>query len=137
MFSLEGQCGFIDKTGKYAINPQFDSSYDYAEGLAAVQIGFKWGFINKTGVFVINPQFDDAVPFSEGLAYVRIGNNPDDWKWGFIDKTGQYIINPQFTQEDFGFIGELAPVYNNLGFLYINKQGCIVWTNECAPAFLL
>ncbi|HDS29982.1 MAG TPA: WG repeat-containing protein, partial [Firmicutes bacterium] len=50
--------GFIDKTGQYVINPQFDFAFDFSEGLAPVKIAEKWGFIDKTGQFVINPQFD-------------------------------------------------------------------------------
>ena len=65
--------------GKFAITPQFDYAYDYADGLAEVQIGGKWGYIDKTGKFAINPQFDLAGHFADGLAPVEIGT-----KWGYI-----------------------------------------------------
>ena len=80
--------GFIDKSGKFVINPQFDYNADFYEGLARVGIGSKWGFIDKSGKFVINPQFDDAADFYEGLATVNVGD-----KWGFSDKSGK-IISP-------------------------------------------
>ena len=47
---------YIDKTGKYVINPQFDSAGNFSEGLAPVRIGDdktgKWGCIDKTGKFL-------------------------------------------------------------------------------------
>ena len=54
-----GKWGFIDKTGSFVINPQFDFAWSFSDGLAAVRIGDyetgKYGFIDKTGSFVINP----------------------------------------------------------------------------------
>jgi len=88
---VDGKDGFIDKTGKIIINPQFDYADFFEEGLARVRIGGKYGFIDKTGKIVSNPQFDDAGVFREGLARVRIGG-----KWGYIDKTGKIVIEPQF-----------------------------------------
>lgn len=88
---LDHKWGFIDKTGKYVINPQFDDATPFADGLARVKLGGKWGFIDKTGKLVIPPQFDLAFPFKDGLAPVTF-----DGKWGFIDKAGKLVINPQF-----------------------------------------
>ena len=47
-----GKDGFIDKTGKYVINPQFDIAFDFSEGLAGIWIGGKRGYIDKTGKIV-------------------------------------------------------------------------------------
>ena len=86
--------GFVDKTGKFVIAPQFEntSSDGFTEGLAAVESsGDKWGYIDNTGKFVIEPQFESASSFSEGTAVVEVGN-----KYGFIDKTGKFVVEPQF-----------------------------------------
>ncbi|MFH1515247.1 MAG: WG repeat-containing protein, partial [bacterium] len=91
---VDGKYGFIDKTGKIVINPQFDETWHFSEDLAPVIIGDiesgKWGFIDKTGKFVINPQFDWARDFLDGLAWARIGGEGflGTGKWGVIDKTG-------------------------------------------------
>lgn len=50
-----GKHGYIDKTGKYVINPQFDLAGEFSEGLSGVKIGDKWGFIDKIGKYVWNP----------------------------------------------------------------------------------
>ena len=52
--------GFIDKTGKIIITPQFDRISLFSEGLACVKIGNKWGYVDKTGKIIITPQFYDS-----------------------------------------------------------------------------
>ena len=82
-----GKVGYIDKQGKFAVNPQFDSTQAFSEGLAAVRIGHdnagKSGYIDKQGRYVVNLQFDGAEQFSDGLAAVRIGDDKTG-KWGYI-----------------------------------------------------
>jgi hypothetical protein len=133
----DGKYGFIDKTGKIIINPQFNNARSFSEGLASVCIGGNgflcqggnWGFIDKTGKIIINPQFDFAFPFSEGLANVNIGN-----KYGYIDKTGKIVINPQFDDAD-DFSEGLASVCKGGNGVsceggkwgYIDKTGKYIW----------
>jgi len=50
--------GYVNKEGKFIINPQFDDAMPFSEGLAGVKIGGNFGFIDKSGKYVINPQFD-------------------------------------------------------------------------------
>ena len=87
--------GFMDRTGKIAIEPQFFDVGDFFDGLAriVVQIGkdYKACFIDETGKTVIPCTFDAALDFSEGLAPVRMGR-----LWGYIDRTGKMVIQPQF-----------------------------------------
>ena len=64
--------GFIDKNGKVVIEPQFDDTYPFSEGLAMVEKDGKRGYIDKSGKVVIEPQFDEVGDFSEGLAGVAI-----------------------------------------------------------------
>jgi hypothetical protein len=47
--------GYIDKQGRFAINPQFDTGGDFAGGLAPVWVAGRQGYINKSGKFVWNP----------------------------------------------------------------------------------
>ena len=121
---IDGKWGFIDKTGKITINPQFDLARSFSEGLAPVKIDGKWGFIDKTGQFVINPQFVGSCDFSEGLAIVYVVKG-GTLKFGFIDKTGQYVINPQFDFA-FDFSEGLAPVKIAEKWGFIDKTGQFV-----------
>jgi hypothetical protein len=109
-----------DRTGTFAISPQFDDAAPFSEGLAFVIVGDiktgKVGYIDTIGKMVIAPQFDSGVvppgeladryfknrtyvfrakSFSEGLAAVRIGDESTGM-CGYIDKTGAIVIPPQF-----------------------------------------
>jgi hypothetical protein len=51
--------GYIDMTGKYVIDPQFDEADPFVDGLAMIVIGHgseaKLGWIDKTVKYVWNP----------------------------------------------------------------------------------
>lgn len=79
---IDRKWGYIDKTGKFVIEPQFEQADSFSQGLAVVKTGNKWGYIDRTGKFVIEPKFDEARSFSQELAAVRVGS-----QWG-------YIVNP-------------------------------------------
>ena len=91
--------GYIDKSGRVVIEPQFRWAERFREGLAAVRILDKHqsesgeGFIDKTGNLVIKAKWDSVAYFSEGLAGVRRGK-----KMGYIDKTGKLISGLRFDQ---------------------------------------
>src|SRR5450755_4187685 len=68
--SKAGRAGYIGKSGKLVIAPQFDLAFDFSEGLAIVSIGDRFGFIDRSGRIVISPKYSDARNFSEGLAPV-------------------------------------------------------------------
>jgi hypothetical protein len=52
---LGNRFGYIDKTGKFAINPQFDRAGDFEQGLAPVWVGGRQGYIDKNGKYVWSP----------------------------------------------------------------------------------
>ncbi|MET0622274.1 MAG: WG repeat-containing protein [Pyrinomonadaceae bacterium] len=84
--------GYMDKTGRVVIPPQFDDSGHFSEGLAWVSVlkERKWlyGFIDKTGKVVIEPQFVyQPGDFVDGLAKV-VGQTAS----GFIDRAGRFRI---------------------------------------------
>src|SRR6218665_1099648 len=86
-----GYYGYIDKTGKMAIEPQFDDAGDFKEGLAMIRMGNKWGYADKTAKIAIKPQCDEAGYFKKGLAMILTGN-----KRGYAERTGKIAIKPQF-----------------------------------------
>ena len=121
-----GKWGYIDKTGKFVIEPRFDGAEDFSEGLAPVKLGDKWGYIDKTGKLVIKRQFDYTGAFSEGLALVEVVDKTVGPEFGYIGKTGKYAINQQFG-DAFGFSGGLAWVRIDDKRGYIDNTGKYVW----------
>jgi hypothetical protein len=120
---LKGKFGFIDRTGKFVIQPKYDVADSFSAGLARVSIKkdekYKWGFIDKTGKERISLQFDDAGNFSEGLACVGVGE-----LFGFINSDGNFVINPKYDYAG-DFQEGLAPVHN-VKFGFIDKSGNMV-----------
>ena len=47
-----GKWGYIDKTGKFVIEPKFEGAYPFSEGLAMVKVGKAVGYIDKTGRYI-------------------------------------------------------------------------------------
>jgi hypothetical protein len=86
----EFQYGFIDKTGRMVIEPQFDYAEWFSEGLAAAKYEGQFGYIDKTGQFVIKPQFSSAYVFSGGLAVVSFGPGKG---WNYIDQSGKLLFD--------------------------------------------
>jgi hypothetical protein len=86
LVKLGDKYGFINESGHYVINSQFDMASQFTEGLAGVRIGDKWGYIDRTGKFIINPHLSDGFWFSDGLAWAGTG---------FVDKTGTVVIHRQ------------------------------------------
>lgn len=96
--------GYMDRSGRWVIKPQYQLADDFSEGLAQVMVDRKFGFINKKGEMVIPPRFDahpvgyvwlhryDTSRFSEGLACVSVGD-----LFGYINKKGDFVIPPQFS----------------------------------------
>lgn len=89
-----GLYGFVDKTGKYVLEPQFVSAKWFENGLAAVSqiVDGKelYGCINQKGELVIDYQFEALSTFTEnGLAAAE-----QEGKWGFVDKSGNWIVEP-------------------------------------------
>jgi len=127
LFSVvqNGRYGYIDKTGKLVIEPQFDEVFFenyFSEGLTPVQINKKWGYINEKGEVVIEPKFDMAYPFSEGLALVNI-----DWKPFFIDKKGDAVFEVNVGLTPSSFVDGLASVETG----YIDKSGKLIIDGLC------
>lgn len=146
---VNGKAGYIDRTGKVVLEPQFDGASYFSEGLAVISVGrntiytagYSQGYIDETGAVVIKPQWDATSSFSEGLAAVgfdqteqegKIGNrtyytsSSHPWYlWGFIDKTGKTVIDTKFSHvsefRDGIAVANTEP--NELKYGFINKQG--------------
>lgn len=81
-----GQCGYINMKGEEIIPCQFQDAKRFKEGLAAVQIKYKWGFINTNGDIVIPAIYDTVLSFKGGVALVEKGK-----ECFYIDKYGNKL----------------------------------------------
>lgn len=120
-----GLWGFIDKTGEFVIEPQFedflasDAAYSHLvfhEGLAAVKKDGKWGYIDSNGTVRVQFIWDSADQFSEGYAVVGSGG-----KYGYIDTSGQTVIPAQYDDANF--------FNNNAALVGVNGEYWLIGTD--------
>lgn len=131
--TVNDKLGFIDKTGKIVIEPNFiqcSGQSRFVDGLAAIctKGSDKAGFIDKAGKFVIEQKFSDARNFSEGLAAVYFGEfamHRGYDKAGFIDKTGKLVVEPIY-DDVMDFSEGLAVVRKNGKSGFIDKTGKVI-----------
>jgi WG containing repeat len=127
--NLNGSSGYIDRSGKIVIQPQFVNADDFSEGLAAVDVDpGKYGYINTTGKVVIPFQFADAAQFKNGRANVTM--EAGDSSYRTIDRTGKILAISTSSTTNSKNRGKfsnglaLVEIGNRLG--YQDKNGKVV-----------
>ncbi|HOW52736.1 MAG TPA: WG repeat-containing protein [bacterium] len=86
--TVESKYGFIDKTGKWVIPPEYDDAGFFDGEIAPVKKGEKWGYVDIRNKIVIDFQYDLAFGFNGFLAQAMIGD-----KHQVIDKTGKVLFS--------------------------------------------
>ena len=61
--SNSGIYGFIDKDGKWIIEPKYEAVGDFHQGVCRVRINKLWGLIDKEGNIIIQPKYDGLEDF--------------------------------------------------------------------------
>ena len=95
----DGKTGYVDRTGRWVIVPQFDCAWRFPAGedRARVAVANRLGYIDPGGKVVIAPHFEDADSFHEGRAtFTEL--EPDlktDHGFvsasGFVDRDGRIV----------------------------------------------
>lgn len=80
-----GKWGAIDRTGKYAVRPNYEDAHyaGFCEGHAWVRNSRGWGLVDTFGRQRIKPQFDEVGRIRGGLTCVKRGE-----RWGVVDSKG-------------------------------------------------
>jgi len=113
--------GFIDTTGRMAIDPVYDDVGLFSEFIAAVNQKGLWGYIDTSGREIVAPHYRSAFHFHEGRARVRAFDLPER----YISVTGKVISSSDW--EAVGdFSGGLAVVKSGSHFGYIDTSGNLV-----------
>lgn len=78
---LAGRWGYIDKSGRWIVAPQFKSASSFNDTFAVIQgEDGRYGLISFSGDIILEPQFEEIQRFSSGMAAFKLGG-----KWGFFD----------------------------------------------------
>lgn len=86
--------GFVDRTGRWVIEPRFRDATPFGESptTAASLDGERYGLINARGDWVLKPQYPGIDAFnSDGLAYF---DEPNAWDngHGYLDARGKVVV---------------------------------------------
>ncbi len=115
----DGQWGFADTEGAWAVAPQWRQVRPFSEGRAAVATDAGWGIIDESGAYVIEPGARDAdrviiggddfhlsayKPFSEGCSAVT----PADGDAHFVTRDGTRWDPPGLASEDVADLGSFS-----------------------------
>lgn len=97
----EGKWGYVDRSGDWVIEPQWDQATDFSEGRAAVGGWRRWGIIDHAGELVLPLEYESPssstldgrrvvsspfAPFSEGCAAAEIFTQQAEYL--FVDRDG-------------------------------------------------
>jgi hypothetical protein len=116
--------GYIDETGSFVIDPEFDVVWSFVRGTAVVKNNGQYGLIDKMGDWVVEPSYDSVIPFSADCFIVM-----QDSVFGFMQHgTGKMIIAPQYEQVYY-YTDELCVVQKGRALGIVNSQGILV----CPP----
>jgi hypothetical protein len=85
--------GYIDKTGKMIIAPQFESASGFSEDLAEIDNCDQAFFIDKAGKKVVLGDFKYASSFAGGLSRVNVMTK-QGLLWGYINRSGKMVWGP-------------------------------------------
>ena len=140
--SRGGKWGYIDKAGRFAVEPRFDEAWPFSEGRARVRLGDLYGFVDLRGELVVPARFGYADDFSEGLAAVGTLYSEEPGGVRYIDRGGRVRIPGPFHVASHFFKGlahvELKPLVREKGgalwrtrrFAYIDAKARTVFAYE-------
>lgn len=117
--------GYIDSSGNFLINPQYDALKAYRADHAVVQSDGKWGVVNKKGKTVVPFRYD-AIDFLKGSKEPLLKVHIQSFQYGLLDTMGRIKVEARF--EDIGTFKEdrLAVQQNGLwGFVDVEGKTVI------------
>jgi hypothetical protein len=117
--------GYIDKTGKIVIPPQFDDAESFSEGLAAVEVlDSSLGSDLETAANTFHRKMDELDKSKDKSFDFEFYH-----RHGYIDRTGKFIIELKFDKAE-RFSDGLARVEFDGQQHYIDKTGKIIDSNS-------
>jgi hypothetical protein len=123
---VDGKYGYIDRTGRVVIRPQFDSAGNFSDGLALVITEGSYHYIDSRGGSAFAAEYENARDFSDGMASVYV-SGPLGRAWGAINVKGQLAV-PPLSSFPLEFHQGLAWCWNSGGppFSFVDRVGDMV-----------
>ena len=140
VYKEEEAAGYIDKSGRLVIAPQFMNAMSFSDGLACVQFpGGKSAYIDTSGKVIVDlarwaaepfgGNSVEAASFREGLTLVDTASGfvhvP---KWGYIDKKGNVVaaVDVTFAAPFSEGLARVGKGKLRMSYGYVNREGKVV-----------
>jgi hypothetical protein len=121
---IHDQYGYIDESGEFVIDPDFDEAWVFIHGSAVVKTDGKYGLIDKMGDWITEPEYDSVFPFSPDCFMVI-----KDSLYGFVEHgTGKILIAPQYNMV-YNYTMDLCVVQKGRALGVVNSKGVLT----CSP----
>jgi hypothetical protein len=104
----DGKTGFVNSSGQWVIEPQFDEVGSFHETIALFNNSNKWGLVGMDGNIISDARWDEIKSFSAGVAVAK-----ENGKFFLLDKTGQALNQ----------IGYDQVCRLNEGYFLVEKEG--------------
>ena len=107
--------GYMNKSGKFVIEPQFESACEFLDGFAWVEYEGKWGMINEYGAYVIKPTYDAIGARTRFGTWVKMNK-----EWRLIDHYGHFITDQRYdfdSMEEYQEGLTAITIYEKVGFM--------------------
>jgi len=86
------QCGYVDRTGAWAIPPVYVGVASFSEGLAHVWLKDESFYIDHQGRRAFTTPLKNGSGFLDGIASA----STDGEHWGILDRQGHFLLAPRF-----------------------------------------
>lgn len=88
-----GKTGFVNASGKWIIEAQFDETGNFHEQIAPIRMAGNWGMVAMDGRVIAEPKWDEIKDFQAGIAVVKASE-----QYFLLDKSGQLLTPDGFSQ---------------------------------------
>lgn len=124
MVQTESGYGFINKTGKFVVQPIYSSAYGYDfSNIALVENDNKWGVLDAQGKLIIPIEFDGIQSLGAAIAVIK------ESSVAFYTNTGKPITG--FDYNGYGSSNyDVVSVRSDAGWSFLDKYG-----NVSAPQY--
>ena len=109
--NIQDKFGFIDTSGTWIINAQYDDAAEFKEGVAAVCKNDSCFFIDKEGKITSTSFYDETESYADGIAIVK-----KDSVYFLLNRLGQ-IISKGY--QDINALNKIKKAYFRICYIWV------------------
>lgn len=101
-----GKWGYVDRQGRWIIEPRFDAASAWVDGVGPVSVSGRWALVNREGKLMFAPAFDAL-----GHAWNGLVPAAREGRWGLVNLRGHAVLPCEYDGIEWGTEPDGRPVY--------------------------